>query len=66
MSARYATPRGNAVGDSIAPGATAPVVRKFTSPENGKSVKNDEAMFAAEPTARPNSDVVGDERLVFA
>jgi hypothetical protein len=49
-------PRGNAVAESTSPGATAPVVRMFTSPENGKSVKSAEARPAADPTARPNTE----------
>ena len=31
----------------------------LTSPENGKSVNSDVAMLAADPIARPNSDVAG-------
>ena len=41
------------------PAPTAPVVRKLTSPENGKSVKSDVATLAAEPIARPNSEPFG-------
>jgi hypothetical protein len=52
----YATPRGRTSPEKSSPGPKAPVVRRLTSPVNGRSVKNVVAKLAAESIARSKSD----------
>src|SRR5260370_6415939 len=52
----YATPRGTKSLKTNGPDATADVVRKLTSPENGVAVKKEAARVAALSKARPKMD----------
>src|SRR3954447_3107193 len=57
--ARYATPRGRVSPENRRPGANALVVKRLTSPVNGRSAKNDATAVVADWLMWPKNEPSG-------